>query len=76
VESDNFSNNVILSDALKKAQRDGYVNNAFEDGPQKSTDKVNDKHNVHLCRYIYICVKTYNSRIYIGPMGMRFSFFF
>lgn len=27
--------------------QDGYINNAFEDGPQKA-DKVNDKHKVRI----------------------------
>lgn len=56
MESENISNNVIISDASRKTQQDGYVNNAFEDDPQKSTDKVNEKHNVRICVYIYICI--------------------
>jgi len=38
---------IIISDAPPLTTQDGYINNAFEDGPQKA-DKVNDKHNVRI----------------------------
>lgn len=44
---------IIISDRPPLTTQDGYVNNAFEDGPQKA-DKVNDKHNVR------INIKQYN----------------
>jgi len=38
---------IITSDEPILTTQDGYVNNAFEDGPQKA-DKVNDKHKVRI----------------------------
>ncbi|XP_001949724.1 uncharacterized protein LOC100162409 isoform X1 [Acyrthosiphon pisum] len=35
---------IIISDGPPLTMQDGYINNAFEDGPQKA-DKVNDKDN-------------------------------
>lgn len=37
---------VVLEVTPTAASKNGYVNNAFEDGAQNA-DKVNDKHNVH-----------------------------
>lgn len=39
------SKSVVVSETPSTTQRGGYVNTAFEDGPQKE-NKVNDKHNV------------------------------
>lgn len=38
---------IIISDGSPMTTQEGYINNAFEDGPQKA-DKVNDKHNVRI----------------------------
>jgi len=38
---------IIISDGHPLSTQDGYINKAFEDGPQKA-DKVNDKHNVRI----------------------------
>jgi len=38
---------IIISDGPPLTTQDGYINNAFEDGPQKA-DKVNDKDNVRI----------------------------
>lgn len=55
IESNHFSKNVVVtSDGPSLTTQVGYVNNAFEDGPQKA-DKVNDKHNAHtnITNYLY-----------------------
>lgn len=38
---------IIIPDGSPMTTQEGYVNNAFEDGPQKA-DKVNDKHNARI----------------------------
>jgi len=38
---------IIISDGPPLTTQYGYINNAFEDGPQKA-DKVNDKDNVRI----------------------------
>lgn len=46
-ESDQVSKSVEISEVSPTASsKKGYVNNAFEDVPQITEKKVNDKHNV------------------------------
>lgn len=41
---------VLISDDPLLTTQDGYINNAFEDGPQRA-EKVNDKHDVRISIY-------------------------
>lgn len=46
-ESDQVSKSVMLSEVSSTvSSKKGYINNAFEDIPQITENKVNDKHNV------------------------------
>jgi len=51
VEPNNVANSVYVSESHEMTCSQGYVNNAFEEGPRKA-DKVNDEHNVHI-KYTY-----------------------
>lgn len=44
---------IIAEETTTITPQSGFVNNGFEDGPQKS-DKVNDKHNVRTKNVFYI----------------------